>query len=104
MTNYTGNGVSGPCFYIHTNEKGNYHSFEDQAAVMMCSGVKIWMNDGVVHRLDAPAITFPNGDELWIVNGLLHREDGPALVSNSELYYNSGRRVKDSKKIVKTVV
>ena len=37
--------------------------------------------DGMVHRLDGPAITLANGSEKWLVDGKLHRTDGPAVIN-----------------------
>lgn len=39
-----------------------------------------WRNkEGLLHRLDGPAIEWPNGVKEWYCNGVRHRLDGPAL-------------------------
>ena len=41
--------------------------------------VKRWKLNGVLHRVDGPAVECPNGIRYWRLNGVLHREDGPAV-------------------------
>lgn len=43
-------------------------------------GNKKWYLNGVLHRLDGPAIQYKNGSRLWFVNGVPHREELPAVV------------------------
>lgn len=38
-----------------------------------------WFENGVLHRLDGPAIECLNGYKEWRVNGRRHRLDGPAV-------------------------
>lgn len=38
-----------------------------------------WRCEGVLHRIDGPAVLYPNGDSEWYFNGTLHRLDGPAV-------------------------
>ena len=38
-----------------------------------------WYQNGLLHRLDGPAIEYLNGDKFWFQNGKLHRLDGPAV-------------------------
>jgi len=42
-------------------------------------GTKHWYLDGMLHRVDGPALVYPNGDEYWYLHTGLHREDGPAI-------------------------
>lgn len=43
-------------------------------------GNKYWRNeDGLLHRIDGPAVEFADGDKHWYVKGVRHREDGPAI-------------------------
>ena len=41
-----------------------------------------WRLDGLLHRLDGPALTEPHGNQFWYKNGNRHREDGPACEYN----------------------
>jgi hypothetical protein len=44
------------------------------------SGTVRWYNeDGLLHRLDGPAVERANGHKSWYQNGNLHRLDGPAV-------------------------
>ncbi|NJO58776.1 MAG: hypothetical protein HC836_10640 [Richelia sp. RM2_1_2] len=43
------------------------------------SGNKEWRKDGVLHRIDGPAVIWPDGSKEWYKNGRLHRIDGPAI-------------------------
>ena len=50
-----------------------------------------WYHNGLLHRLNGPAIEYANGNKYWYHNGLLHREDGPASEWNDgckEWYQN----------------
>lgn len=42
-------------------------------------GSKIWYENGLPHRLDAPAIDWADGGEEWYYGGALHRTEGPAV-------------------------
>lgn len=42
-------------------------------------GRKYWWLNGLLHRVDGPAVEYPDGSKKWCVNGELHREDGPAI-------------------------
>ncbi len=52
-------------------------------------GTQEWRQEGLLHKLDGPAVTSPNGRQEWRQNGLLHRLDGPAVVGGqgSEFWY-----------------
>ena len=43
-------------------------------------GDEVWVQDGVFHREEGPAIIQPTGWEFWYKNGFKHREDGPAAI------------------------
>jgi hypothetical protein len=48
--------------------------------VIDSNGDKTWRNaDGLLHRLDGPAIVGADGVRSWFVNGERHRLDGPAF-------------------------
>jgi hypothetical protein len=43
-------------------------------------GTKCWYNEnGMLHRIDGPAVEFADGSKWWCVNGMIHRIDGPAI-------------------------
>ena len=42
-------------------------------------GDTCWYQNGVLHRLDGPAVEYTSGTKRWYQKGLLHREDGPAV-------------------------
>jgi len=50
---------------------------------------KVWVQNGVHHRLDGPAVIWSNGTKEWFQNGNRHREDGPAIMEQdgSQEYY-----------------
>jgi hypothetical protein len=50
-------------------------------------GVKIWRHNGLIHRLDGPAVEYVNGTKMWYEHGYEHREDGPAIEYPSGLVY-----------------
>ena len=41
------------------------------------NGTKTWFKNG-------PAIEWANGDKAWLQHGLLHRDDGPAIVHSGD--------------------
>ncbi len=44
------------------------------------NGNKYWTkNDGLLHRLDGPAMEWANGHKEWYKNGWIHRLGGPAI-------------------------
>ena len=49
-------------------------------------GDKIWTtNDGVLHRLDRPAVEYNGGSETWWMDGFRHRSDGPAVFFQTDI-------------------
>ena len=53
-----------------------------------------WVNkEGVMHRLDGPALEFDNGSREWWVDGKRHRVDGPAMdyTTGYKAWYLNGR-------------
>jgi hypothetical protein len=60
------------------NEEGLLHRL-DGPAVEYASGTKCWYVNDKLHRLDGPAIEWKNGNKEWWVNGKRHRLDGPAI-------------------------
>ncbi len=56
-------------------------------------GIVTWRRpDGVLHRTDGPAVTWPDGTLEWWQHGKVHREDGPAYVhpDGTEAWYLNG--------------
>ena len=64
------------------NKEGILHRL-DGPALEWSGGGKRWYENGLLHRLDGPAAIFFNGHIEWRTEGKLHREDGPAVVSAS---------------------
>jgi hypothetical protein len=44
--------------------------------------IKYNRSNGLLHRLNGPAIVWADGTEEWWVNGRHHRDDGPAIIGN----------------------
>jgi len=70
--------------YIEDNtevwvQDGVYHQ-EDGPAIIYQNGVKEWYQNGLKHREDGPAAIFPNGPKYWYQNGKKHRIGGPAAI------------------------
>ena len=51
---------------------------EHPAKTTYRSGAVDWRLDGMLHRLDGPAV-IADGNTYWYAFGRLHREDGPAI-------------------------
>lgn len=62
--------------------------------------------NGLLHRVDGPAIEWNNGDKSYFLNGMRHRTDGPAMVSHNGVFawYLDGEvySKKDFLKLTKT--
>jgi hypothetical protein len=43
-------------------------------------GDQEWYVNGMLHRIDGPAVIKPNGSQYWWVDGKRHRTDGPAII------------------------
>jgi len=67
----------------------------DGPAVSWSDGEQRWYQDGQQHRLDGPAAISADGAEAWYLNGLLHREDGPAAIysDGTRYWYLDGQRI-----------
>lgn len=73
------------------NKEGLLHRL-DGPAIELADSSKQWWFNGKRHRIDGPAIERANGNKLWYLNGKLHREDGPAIEfanGYKEWYFNS---------------
>lgn len=51
----------------------------ESTSSILADGTREWSRDGVVHRLDGPAIESSDGTTEWYFHGQRHREDGPAV-------------------------
>lgn len=62
------------------------------------NGLTKYKLEGLLHRLDGPALVHANGDEEWFRNGERHREDGPACIfRNSKRWYINGEGYTEEK-------
>ena len=43
-------------------------------------GTQRWYQNGLLHRLDGPAVIRQDGTQRWYLNGQRHRLDGPAVI------------------------
>jgi len=53
---------------------------------------EVYVQDGVYHRVDGPAIIYKYGSKYWYRNGMLHRDDGPTVedIDGSQFWYQNG--------------
>jgi len=42
-------------------------------------GAKEWWQNGLIHRINGPAIEWSDGTKMWCQDGIAHRVDGPAI-------------------------
>jgi hypothetical protein len=56
-------------------------------------GTKRWYQNGLLHRLDGPAVEYANGSKAWCQNGEPHRLDGPAVewADGEKYWYIEGK-------------
>ena len=59
-------------------QNGIFHR-NDGPAIEYKNGNKFWYQNGKLHRMDAPAIEYADGEKFWFQNGKQHRIDGPAV-------------------------
>jgi hypothetical protein len=64
-------------------------------AVITVKGYKAWYNQGVRHRLGAPAVEYGKFTA-WFENGKLHRVQGPAITfsDGTMQWWENGVRIK----------
>lgn len=79
----------------YLNDDGMLHRV-DGPAVECSNGSKMWYIDGELHREDGPAIESKNGDKYWAIDGKFHRTDGPAveLADGTTEWYTRGTKQK----------
>jgi hypothetical protein len=60
-------------------------------------GSEEWLLNGLRHREDGPAVTYPNGMQHWYFKGKLHRPDGPAVIlpDGDEIWFIHDRKLSD---------
>jgi len=68
-----------------TNREGLLHRMDGPAVKDSDGHVEYWLN-GELHRIGGPAIKYPSGHKEYWVHGRLHALDGPAVI------YANGRR------------
>lgn len=61
-------------------------------------GIVQYHNDGVLSRVDGPAVIWPTGRKEWWFNGQLHCETGPAIEDPAlgQVWYKNGKRHRDN--------
>lgn len=58
------------------------------------SECQYWLVPGrTTHREDEPAVVCDNGTQYWLEHGIRHRLDGPAIIygNHRKIYYFSGK-------------
>lgn len=55
----------------------------DQVTVDRAGGQRTvsYRRDGILHRLDGPAVECSSGAQSWYLAGVLHRDGGPAVIA-----------------------
>ena len=66
----------------------------DKKIIIDSFETKRYYLNGILHRLDGPAVEHSDGSKYYYLNGILHRADGPAIESanGSKHYYLDGKR------------
>lgn len=79
------------------NDDGLLHRL-DGPAVEVVAVYKAWYVNGKLHRLNGPAIEDADGSKEWWVNNKLHRLDGPAIevVDGTKSWYIDGNNIVES--------
>ena len=59
------------------------------------SGNKYYFKNGMLHRLDGPAVEHINGHKEWWNNDKLHRLDGPAIeyINGDKSWYINDKQI-----------
>lgn len=79
------------------NSRDQYHSYDDQPALVHLCGNKYWMYNDKYHRIGLPAV-IANGYVMYYEHGVLHRDgDLPAVIhKDNEYYYKRGLLHRDN--------
>jgi hypothetical protein len=58
-------------------------------------GKKCWYLNGLLHRVDGPAVEYADGTKCWYLNGKRHRTDGPAIeyADGPKYWYLNGKEL-----------
>lgn len=74
-----------------SKHEGLLHRIDGPAVIWPDGETEYWVM-GQLSRLDGPAIEYVNGSKEWRVEGCLHREDGPAIerANGSKEFYLDG--------------
>jgi hypothetical protein len=69
----------------------------DGPAVIYASGTQAWWLQGKRHRSDGPAMIWQDGTQEWWLHGRRHRSDGPAMIwrSGTQDWFLNGRLMTD---------
>jgi hypothetical protein len=71
-------------------------------------GTKVWLLNGMYHRVDGPCWETVDGDKQWCQNDELHRLDGPAVEwcdGRSPLWFISGKEYSEEEfNVIKEVL
>ena len=61
------------------------------------NGSKSWRVNGLLHRLDGPAMEWLDGTKSWWVNGQRHRLNGPAIefADGSKQWWINGEQLSE---------
>ncbi len=61
--------------------------------VVKANGTQEWRLNGLLHRVDAPAVIKPDGSQAWYLRGVPHRTDGPAWIhaDGTQSWYVQGK-------------
>lgn len=69
---------------------------DDQFSRTRGTDTRMWLRNGLLHRLTGPALIVATDHEAWYREGKLHREDGPARIFQGiEEWWRNGREHRD---------
>jgi hypothetical protein len=64
-----------------------------------------WKWKNKLHRDFGPAVEYKNGNQIWLQSGLIHRKDGPAVIKDGkEYYYFKGKHLTKSEWLILQLV
>ena len=75
--------------YYTLNENNQYHSENDEPAIVEASRIEYEGEDNIEIHID--------GYKAWYKNGRLHREEGPAVIRDcgTKFYYLNGQLIRE---------
>lgn len=92
-------------FYKQLSNKKVIHN--DNGPAVESSFNSAWYKDGLLHRIDGPALfCFDGTHEEWYINGLLHRDFAPARTHNSGSYewYQHGQLHREDGPAIRSII